>query len=379
MTFSAEIILLLVMAGFHSVILGVTLANLFSAPVLKNLKKKRGSDPLISKRGSDPLVSVLVPARNEAGTIQYCLSSVIYQDYQNFEVILLNDNSEDNTREIADSLAALHPRLTVRDGKPLPEGWLGKNWACSQLSEMARGEILMFIDADCFLSPTAVRAGVEFMEHYGIDLLSSFPTQRMKSFQELLITPLMNWLLLTFLPLRMVYLSKRVSLTAANGQFMVFRKEAYRAIGGHDAVKNRVVEDMEMARLIKTHGMGMMTALGGTAVMCRMYRSFREGFQGFSKNFYPGFNMSRAGFVFMVLFFLAMFLVPFLLIPVNTLFAIPAGAALAERICVSLKDRQNPLANALLHPAHMGIMAAVGFHSAISSGTGRLEWKGRKI
>lgn len=358
------------MAVFHAVILGVALANLFGAPVLKNLK---------IKRGSDPLVSVLVPARNEEETIRYCLSSLLYQDYQNYEVILLDDNSEDRTAEAARSLAALHPRLTVKTGLPLPEGWLGKNWACSQLAGLARGDILMFIDADCYLSPTAVRAGVEFMGHYGLDLLSCFPTQRMKGFPERLVTPLMNWLLLTFLPLRMVYLSKRVSLTAANGQFMAFTRKAYRRIGGHESVRERVVEDMEMARLVKKGGMKMMTALGGGAVMCRMYRSFKEGFHGFSKNFYPGFNTSRAVFVFMILFFLFMFLAPFGLVIADPLFAILIGMIVIERVSISVKDRQNPLASALLHPVHMGVMAAVGLHSVKNSGKGKLRWKGRKI
>ena len=138
----------------------------------------------------------------------------------------------------------------------------GKNWACHQLSQKAKGKYLLFIDADVELAPNAISSTAKIMAETKTKMLSVFPTQRIKSFGEWLIVPLMNWLLLAFLPLRQVYASRNNSFIAANGQFILWDRETYFSIGGHQQVANAVVEDMELARKAKQKNK-IITLLGG--------------------------------------------------------------------------------------------------------------------
>ena len=369
-TFSVEHPFLMIFAVFHAVILLVVLSNLMFAPRIKRGKRKSGSCPA---------VSVLVPARNEENAIRACLESILGQTYDNFTVTVLDDESTDATGAILRQMAEKEPGLKIIQGRPLPLGWTGKNRACDQLARSAEGDLLLFIDSDCLLAEWAIEASVYRMERHGLDLLSCFPTQILSSWQERLIVPLMDWLLLAFLPLRLVYSSPWRPFVAANGQFMLFRKKAYLDTGGHSGVRDRVVEDMELARKIRGSRMRMMTALGGRGVYCRMYDSFSASFQGFSKNFYPGFNTGPAAFIMMLLFFEAAFLLPFLIALADPYFAVIAGTVLLQRMLLSVTDRQNPLINALLHPVHMAVLLVTGINSLIQTRRGTLTWKGRKL
>jgi chlorobactene glucosyltransferase len=199
---------------------------LFTAPELKN----------ISKHSDDQkLVSVLIPARNEEKNIEKCIKGVLSQDYQNKEIIVLDDCSTDKTYQIA--FAFSDKNIKVITGAPLPQNWLGKNWACNQLAQEANGEYLLFIDADVELKPEVISSAVFELEKSNAALISIFPTQIIKSFGEHFIVPLMNWLLLTFLPLKLVYASSSKSFVAANGQFMLWRKSDYFKLGKHQVVK----------------------------------------------------------------------------------------------------------------------------------------------
>ena len=363
-----ETIVIVVMTVFLGFITLVVLFNLFAAPVIKKEKYQ------FRRR---PLVSVLIPARNEEANIGGCLAHVLNQSYAKTEIIVLDDQSEDNTYKIVTEMQKGHPNLKLFRGKDLPKGWNGKNWACHQLAQKARGEIIIFVDADCILAPWTVASALTMMKRYRLDLLSSFPTQNLKGIAGLLLVPVMDWLLLSFLPLRMVYLSPHKSFVAANGQFMAFVRKQYDAIGGHKAVADQVVEDMELARAIKTRGFRMMTALGGETISCNMYASFSDAIRGFSKNFYSGFNTTPSRFSFMIALFAFFYLAPFGLVFAYTNVLIPIGLIYLQRVLLAFTDRQNPIINALLHPLQMVLMVVVGINSMRVAEGKKIVWKGR--
>jgi chlorobactene glucosyltransferase len=210
-------------------------------------------------------------------------------------------------------------------------------------------------------------------------LLSSFPSQKLTSWGEWLVVPMMNWLLLGFLPLKKVYTSFNKSLVAANGQFMMINREHYKLLGGHEKFKDAVVEDMEIARATKQSKKLMMTALGSSGVECRMYDGLKSAFNGFSKNFFAGFNTSVFPFTMLIFYFLLTFLAPFFIVFASTNFLVSIILILVIRILISVKSRQNLFINAVLHPIQMIFVILVGINSVIASKTKRLEWKGRKI
>jgi chlorobactene glucosyltransferase len=365
-----ETLIVLVMTLFLGLITLVVIFNFFAAPVIKETTYQ------LKRR---PLVSVLIPARNEESNIKGCLDHALTQSYPNTEILVLDDQSEDRTYAVAEEIKKGRPNLTLLRGKDLPKGWNGKNWACHQLSRNARGEIIVFLDADCILAPWAIESALAMMERYALDLLSSFPTQQLKGMAGWLLVPVMDWLLLSFLPLRMVYLSAHPSLVAANGQFMAFARKPYDAIGGHERVSDQVVEDMELARAIKTHGFKMMTALGARSISCKMYTSFAEAFKGFSKNFFPGFNTTPFRFSCLMALLAIFFLFPFFLVFTYTGAVLPLALIYFQRIILAFTDRQNPFLNALLHPFQIILMLVVGINSMRGALGKKTVWKGRPL
>lgn len=352
------------------VILMITIYNLLTAPVIYH--STSGKNVL-------PLISVLIPARDEEQNIGKCLSHLVNQKYNNLELIVLDDNSKDNTKQIVESFTHKHERIKLIKGKQLPKGWLGKNWACHQLSIYATGQYLLFMDADMELQPNAISAAFEEMNRSEVKMISVFSSQLIKSFGEWIVVPLMNWMLLAFLPLKMVYTSTNKSFVAANGQFMFWERNAYLETGGHEMTKDKVVEDMEFARICKLNNIRIKTLLGGNLIYCRMYSGLSEAIIGFTKNFYPGFNINAFAFLLMITFFVTIFLLPFILVFINNLYIIPIVMIVLIRIIISIKSRQNTFINVLLHPLQMVLMYIVGIKSMINTKSGKLLWKGRRI
>lgn len=282
-----------------------------------------------------PLVSLCIPARNEENTIEKCIKSALRQTYPGVEILILDDGSTDRTPELLNRMAIDHPgRFTLLEGKPKPEGWLGKPWACQQLAEAASGDILLFLDADTRLEKDAVAQTVRTMGHDVIQLLTVWPMQQLESFWEKAVIPLVYYALLTLLPARYVYRKPawlpaflwkrfRTKFAAACGQFMAFKSETYFEIGGHQSVKDRVVEDVELAKQIKKHGHSMRMYHGGGTVSCRMYESAGDLFEGFRKNFLAGFGYNITYFVAAGLLHLAVYVLPFMMLLLALLLTMP--------------------------------------------------------
>jgi glycosyltransferase involved in cell wall biosynthesis len=225
------------------------------------------------------VVSVIVPARNEEDCLGHCLASLSNQSGISFEIIVVNDHSTDRTREIAEQYARAH----VVDAADLPPGWTGKNHAAHCGAKIAQGKWLLFTDADTVHRHSSLRHAVHEAEKFSADLLTYSPKQEVHSFWERILMPVI------FAELRRQYPPKAVNsskspIAAANGQYLMITREAYDAIGGHEAVKEKLLEDVELAKLVKQSGRRIRFRYGRDAVKTRMYRTFRAMWEGWTKN-----------------------------------------------------------------------------------------------
>lgn len=231
------------------------------------------------------LVSAIIPARNEEASIAGAVESVAAQP-EIGEVVVINDQSTDRTGEILTELAARIPKLKVLETGTLPSGWTGKNYAVSVGAAAARGEWLLFTDADTFHLPGSTAHALRDAEQHDAVLVSYSPEQEMETFWERALIPFVFWRLSTRYQFDRIN-DPRVPDAAANGQFLLIRADAYRDAGGHSAVAHEVVEDVALARRVKKLTYGIYFAPGTAVVRTRMYRTFRSMWQGWTKNLYP--------------------------------------------------------------------------------------------
>ncbi len=330
------------------------------------------------RRNYTDLVSILVPARDEEDTILNLLESIKKQDYQNFEVIVLDDSSSDATYAQCRKFADADSRFRVVKGGILPEGWLGKNFACHQLAQYAQGKYLMYLDADTSISAGLINSAVHRMKIGRLTLLSLFTNQVMKTPGERLVVPLMHFLLLNLLPLRLVRLSKNPAFSAASGQFMMFDAPQYHHLLWHAQVKDRVAEDIEIVKLIKAYQYKAESLLANGYVYCRMYRSFGEASAGFSKNLLAGFNNNIAGLICYLLLVIAGPLFIALYLDLQLIF-FAATLIILGRLMISLLSGQNPFWNIILHPLQMLSLLIISVMSVHKYLTKTVTWKGRTL
>ena len=327
--------------------------------------------------GERAKVSVLIPARNEEKTLPLLLGDLSESDYEHLEIIVCDDHSTDRTPEILQEFSSRMPNLYSFKGDTLPEGWLGKNFACHQLANRASGDYLLFLDADVRVSRAMVRKAVSYIQSGRYSLVSVFPTQLMVTLGELVTVPVMNWILLGLLPLPLVRTSRFSSLSAANGQFMLFNAVDYHSNKWHEQVRSDTTEDIVISRLIKKSGLKMSTLTGNSDVKCRMYTGAGEAISGFSKNVHQFFGGSR---LVMVLFSLIVLLG---WLPVGIAFGwyglrIYLIMVIAGRVFTGMTSRQGTLA-LFMHPVQMFAFAAMAFMNIYRKTKGEIEWKGRKI
>lgn len=232
-----------------------------------------------------PRVSVLVPARNEAASITSCVTSLLQQDYPDMEIIVLDDGSTDGTSQQLDVLSASHPHLTVihtTDDPPL--GWTGKNYACHRLAEQSTGEWLLFTDADTIHAPRSVLEGVTLATRLDTALLSAFPHQRTGTWAErIMVSFIIDFFPLIGLNFAAVWRG-RARRTAANGQYVLVNAAAYRAIRGHASIRDALIDDFALAQRLRSFGYTVALVDGTAMLSCRMYHTFGEVWNGFSKN-----------------------------------------------------------------------------------------------
>ena len=334
--------------------------------------------PKASPLASAPHVSILIPARNEEENIGTLLEQLSTFEYSMLEIIVYNDNSTDKTESIVKDWAVIKPNIKLINGAVLPQGWLGKNYACHQLSLAATGDIFLFLDADVSVKKDLIKRSISHLQKYELHLLSIFPKQIVKSFGEKVSVPLMNWILLSLLPLSLIRKSKNEVFSAANGQFMMFKAATYKAIWPHEKCKAHKVEDIAIIRLFKQKGFTSDTRLGDNDISCRMYVGLGDAIEGFTKNIFEFFGNSILATIFFgFLTSIAPFVVYFNM-GVWWLTIYIAGIVLI-RFFVSLASQQSVVQNLLLaFPQHIVFLLII-IKGLINNKQKKLIWKGRNI
>lgn len=345
----------------------VTLVNVFSFQWLRTRKLKH-----------KPLVSVLIPARNEEENIAVLLNSLLNQDYQNIEILIYDDLSDDDTASIVKEYAKRNNRIQYIQGTELPRFWLGKNFGCHKLSAHAKGEYLLFIDADVILNSNAIESALFRLENRQLHLLSIFPVQIMQKFGEWITVPLMNWILLSLLPLILTRISKRPSLSAANGQFMLFKASTYHKHKFHEMVANKNVEDIEIFKVMKRLGYTSETILGNRNTQCKMYGSFKDAINGFSKNVFEFFGSSMVVTIVFALITVFGFIPVWIYYGLQGLFFY-LSLVILHRLLISLLSRQFILFNFLLTPVQQISFMIVIINRIRKRAQKNALWKSRII
>jgi chlorobactene glucosyltransferase len=334
-----------------------------------------------------PLISVLIPARNEGKNIKRCLLSLIRQDYSRIEILVLDDNSTDNTAEVVEELSKKDKRIQLYHGKELKKGWMGKNYACHQLSEYARGEYFIFTDADTLHFPDSISSSLASLIRYDLDALSVFAKQIMVTMHERMMVPFGNYMILCFMPLYLIRKAKSTLFSVAIGQFMLFKREVYEKIGGHKSVKKEVLEDIKISRQVKKYGYKFMIFDGRNNLYCRMYRNFRGVVSGYSKVLFAAFDYKLHIISVAVLVVMAVFLFPFLMLPLGIIYDWPVAMLkiialqvviiLITKLILSLRFKCKAV-DILLHPFSIIYLILIAINSILSTiiGVG-VNWKGR--
>jgi hypothetical protein len=362
-------------------ILAVAVAVLTGHAVVNGRLLRR---PPVRPSPVDGGVSVLLPVRDEAHRVGPCLESLLRQrGLPGLEIVVLDDGSSDGTGDVVRSIAAADARVRLICGQPLPDGWLGKPYACHQLAAAASSTILVFVDADVVLAPDAVAAAVGLLD--GFDLVSPYPRIVSEGPGERLVQPLLQWSWLTFLPLRAMERSPRPSLAAAGGQFLVMTRSGYERAGGHAAVRQAVLEDIELARAVKRAGGRIALADASRLAACRMYASWHALAAGYTKSLWASFGSPVAASV-IVGVLLLLYAVPVPLAVVAASFGawtwVWAGATgyllgVAGRMVSARATGGRVWPDSLAHPVSVVLFAWLVARSYRSRHT--VTWKGRRV
>jgi cellulose synthase/poly-beta-1,6-N-acetylglucosamine synthase-like glycosyltransferase len=312
-------------------------------------------------------IDVLIPMRDEEENVEACLKSVLNSELlEASQVYVLDDGSSDLTGQLISEF-----KVNKLTGTPLPSGWLGKVWACHNLAQNGSGKYLVFMDADVRLHPYAIASSITRMNKFGWDFISPYPRQIAGSFLEKLIQPLLQWSWLASVPLRLAEKFPNRSMTIANGQFFIVKRSAYEKSGGHAAIAGEVLDDLELARLLVSHGFRGGVADGSAVASCRMYKSNAQLIDGYTKSLWKAFG-GQLGTVVAILLLFFTGISPYLGI------GAPASFIFLSRVLAAIKTRSNP-AYAFLHPISIVLLIYLITLSSIRKSRGTLTWRGREL
>jgi len=342
--------------------------------------------PVVQPISNPPSLSVCVPARNEARGIQACLESLLNQDYPNFEVIAIDDHSTDNTGDIMQTLAQENARLKVLKGEDLPEDWLGKPFALHQAFKIAQGEYLLFTDADPVFKPTAINTAVHVMRDRELDLLTLMPQAEFGSFWEQVVQPVIFGFIASLTRFRNVNDPGHKSAMGF-GAFLMFRRAAYEKIGGHEAGKADVLEDVLIAKRAKLAGLKLLVADGKQLFSIRMYFGLKEIWFGWQKNMFFAMKKSVLKASYNIAVVLGFVFTPYIILAINifeqigwlwigmAMTGVVLVSAAAYKACDEMGLHRN---NAVFFPMGALIMAAIMansmFHTLVRKKT---KWRDR--
>ncbi len=364
-----------------SCLLAVAPALLFLRNLALYSPPRRSSNPERSR------CSVLIPARDEEANIALAVRSILQERDVDLELIVLDDGSTDRTAQIVREIAATDERVRLETAPPLPDGWCGKQHACYTLARLARNPLLIFIDADVRLKPGALARISGFMEESGAALASGVPQQETRTFSERLLIPLIQFVLLGFLPIKRMRARRDPSLGAGCGQLFVAQRDAYLACGGHNAIRGTLHDGSKLPRVFRAAGFATDLFDASDIALCRMYSNNRDVWDGLARSAHEGLGSSNLiGPATLLLFggqvlpFLALVAMS-LRAPASSLafafFLCAAIAALLPRLIGILRFRQS-LLGALLHPLGVCALLAIQWFAFVRARVKRpAVWRGR--
>ncbi len=352
--------------------------------IVSNLRHYRRLPPPVLRKL--PSVSVLIPARNEEANIRLAVESVLGCEGVEVEVLVWDDGSSDRTAEIVSEIEARDPRVRFVAGSPPPEGWAGKPFGCWSLANAAKGEVLLFMDADVRLrgGDSLARMAAAFSRG-DLDLLSGVPLQKVETLSEVMIVPQIHFVLLGFLPMERMRRSSDPRFAAACGQLMLFRRSSYMEVGGHSRATRSFHEGLALARAFRREGRVTDLFDATDVAVCRMYSGFGEVWRGFAKNAHEGLASPGSVVPFSLLLFFGQ-VFPLLALLEGSLSrfgAVWAFVALlgawAARAILALRF-SHPLSGVLLQPLAVGVLLLNQWYGAARFWLGKpVGWRGRTL
>ncbi|HEV2119661.1 MAG TPA: glycosyltransferase [Candidatus Bathyarchaeia archaeon] len=334
------------------------------------------------------MVSIVLPVRDQANTVSECVASLVGLDYPEKEIIVVDGNSTDGTQDI---LKRFNGKIKLVEEESLPQGWVGKNWACHSGYKQATGDLLMFTDGDSIHARDSLAKTVSYLEATKADLVTLAPAAILRTFWEKLLQPPIFWLIMMFVGGKWVNDDLKPRWALGNGQYMLFRREAYDKVGGHDAVRDRISEDYSLGRLIKAKGLRLRIVTASDSLAVRMYSSLPEIWRGWRKNFYSvsgNHPLFRAAYRLLLLF--TFLVLPFIVLgygvylapsqPLNAYLLTGGFMAFFLWLGIIILDRSigvSPL-YALLLPFAVLFYIGIGVDSTVRGALGMgFSWKGR--
>jgi glycosyltransferase involved in cell wall biosynthesis len=322
-------------------------------------------------------VALLIPMRNEIANAESVLATAFAQvQLDNFKVRVIDDGSTDGTDEVLRKIE--DKRFESISSTPLPEGWLGKNYALHQLASLSSEEFLVFIDADVRLEKSAIADSLALLKNLGWDYISPYPRQIARAPLAKLVQPLLQWSWFASLPLRLIERSKSKSTVVANGQFFIVRNKIYQRASGHNAIKSEVLDDMELARsLRRTGGIGSVVD-GSKIARCEMYQDSASLIAGYSKSQWRAFGGTIGALAAIcILFFSSIY--PAISATRGETWGLYGYLALViSRLLVAARTRST-IVSAPLHPIAIAVWIGLIIRSLVYKRSGQLQWRGRKI
>ncbi len=334
-----------------------------------------------------PMISVLIPARNEEQRIRPTLDGLLKQDYTNFEIILIDDNSTDGTWKTLETYAKENDSISILKGESLPEGWKGKPFAMTQLAKKAKGELFVFLDADIKPSPDFLSWVADRMRRHKADSMSAYARHHAKTVKEHIFFPLIYMVNMTFLPFWLIKFTKLPIFSHAIGQLMVFRREAYEGVGGFAVVYDKILEDIQMGRAMKAAGFRHVFLDARKVLAGNMYDSWEHTVSGLKRSIYEYFDKKVYPLVIMTFFILAFLALPAFLIPLSmiggwaqTPWIIAGNLGIFIGWAITVYDRRLPWYVPLFYPVQFLFILVVAWKSYIDDVTGQgYNWKDRTV
>jgi glycosyltransferase involved in cell wall biosynthesis len=320
-------------------------------------------------------VTVLIPVRNEAENVTELIACLTRQSHiEKLEIIFIDDSSEDGTGKLLSDAKSAGAPITIVNASTLPNNWLGKPWALQQGFLAARGEIIVTLDADVRLLPTAIAQTVAMLG--ARDFISAYPKQIAITFAERLVQPLLQWSWMTTVPLRVAERSSRTSLAVANGQFFIVKKSALDQVTGFQQISTEVLDDMKLARALISSGAHGGVADGSALAQTRMYKNFAEIKSGYGKSLWSAFS-NPLGALLAIAFIFLTGIAPVLIWFSGNPIGLFAYQLIVLTRLLSAQRSGGRLLDSLLHPISSAILIYLIIYSWRMRG--KVQWKGRTL